>query len=68
MKEIRITVLVVGAILAAVVLTAASLYLALYGVGTLLIRTPDTGPLWSWIAIAAGAALAPQWWRRLRNP
>lgn len=47
----------------AMALTAASLFLLLVGVGRLMIAPPDVNPLWTWVAILAGLALVPLWWR-----
>lgn len=48
--------------LRAVLLTAASLFLALVGVGRLLVAPPDASPLWSVLLLLAGTALVPLWW------
>ena len=47
----------------AMLVTGLSLFLLLFGVGRLLISPPDANPLWTWVAILAGLALIPLWWR-----
>jgi solute:Na+ symporter, SSS family len=49
----------------AVLVTAASLFLALVGTGRMLIAPPDTSWLWSLVMLAGGVALVPVWWREL---
>jgi solute:Na+ symporter, SSS family len=51
--------------LRAVGLTAASLFLALVGVGRLLIAPPDASAIWTWSLLLGGGALVPLWWRAL---
>ncbi len=46
-----------------VALTAVSLYLMLFGVGSLLISRPGASPIWPWIAIAGASLLVPYWWK-----
>jgi Na+/proline symporter len=45
--------------------TAASLYLTLYGAGTLLVQGPDTSAPVSLLVLVIGIALIPLWWRDL---
>ena len=49
------------------VAAAASLFLALLGLGGLVVRPPEQGPLAHLGALAAAIALVPLWWRRLRT-
>jgi len=49
--------------LAAVLITAASLFLLLVGLGQLLIGSGGTDAPASWAMALAGAALVPLWWR-----
>lgn len=53
--------------LAGVALTAASLFLTLYGAGALLIPVAGRAPLWPALAAVAGLALVPLWWPRARE-
>jgi solute:Na+ symporter, SSS family len=47
-------------------LAAASLFLALYGFGRLLLHLPHMA-LWpAWLALVVSAGLIPFWWRRVR--
>ncbi|MFO7655049.1 MAG: sodium:solute symporter family protein [Candidatus Krumholzibacteriia bacterium] len=47
--------------------TAASLFLALLGVGQLVIRAPDASPAWSWAMVVIAAALVPVWLPAVRR-
>jgi Na+/proline symporter len=51
--------------LANTALTGVSLYLLLYGVGTLLLPAARPSTLWSVVAIIGGIALVPVWHKRL---
>jgi Na+/proline symporter len=51
--------------LASTALTGVSLYLLLYGVGTLLLPAARPSALWSVLAIIGGIALVPVWRKRL---
>lgn len=53
--------------LAGVAAAGGSVFLLLLGIGQLLIRSPGADTFWSWLAIAAGLALIPVWWRALRQ-
>lgn len=44
---------------------SASLFLALYGAGRLLVQGPDTGWLVPVLCLMGSAALAPLWWKAL---
>ncbi len=44
-------------------LVASSLYLALFGVGTMLVGAPDTSRAWPWLSVIAAVALVPFWWK-----
>lgn len=44
-------------------LASASLFLALVGVGKLLIRAPFESSLWGWVPLVLSLALIPLWWR-----
>ena len=48
-------------------LTAASLFLGLFGVGRVVLSPPDAWPAVTWGAIFAAVALVPAWWRGLRR-
>lgn len=48
-------------------ITAASLFLILVGVGRLLVRTPGSSTAWSLVCIAIALALTPTWIRAVRN-
>jgi Na+/proline symporter len=48
-------------------LTAASLFLMLLGVGRLLVQTPNTSPWWSIAMIAVALAVTPSWLRAVRR-
>ncbi|MEX2584396.1 MAG: sodium:solute symporter family protein [Gemmatimonadota bacterium] len=50
---------------AAVLVTAASLYLLLVGLGRLIIRPPDSSLFFSWLFTLAGLALVPFWWQAM---
>lgn len=43
--------------------TAASLFFLLLGVGRLLVQAPDASIFWSWTYVVIGLALIPLWWR-----
>lgn len=49
--------------LQALLITAASLFLLLLGVGRLLVPAPDISAVWSWTYVVLGIALIPFWWR-----
>jgi solute:Na+ symporter, SSS family len=61
----RAPLIALGHRLWAVLLTALSLFLLLVGTGRLLISTPQTSPLWTWLFLLGGLALIPLWWREL---
>ena len=48
-------------------LTAASLFLCLYGSARLLLPLPDGSLVAPVLALLLGLALVPQWWRRLEG-
>jgi solute:Na+ symporter, SSS family len=54
-----------GRRLRAVGLTAASLFLLLAGVGRLLVAPPGASGELTWVAVIAGVALVPLWWREV---
>jgi len=47
---------------------AVSLFLALYGLGRLLVPAPDTGPLVPILCLVASAVIAPIWLKALVEP
>jgi solute:Na+ symporter, SSS family len=50
--------------IAAAGITATSLFLLLYGFGGMLIAAPHRSLAWPIMALTAGLALIPVWWRR----
>lgn len=52
--------------LATTAYASASLFLAIYATGMLLISPPNANVLWSVLALVVAAAMVPLWWKELR--